>query len=186
MNNKTLRETIHGPLRDSEENLTVSQVVDEVGQWKWDNFSTQIPEYLKQLIGSMYLPFSKLNDKVSWGLSSNGLLTTKNVYQYLQQNNGDPKVVPNTYNWIWALRCTNKIKHVLWICQHKRLPTHRYLNRIGINISPLCHICNESKMITHIFLQCQSVKNLWQQLGISNSVMSILKKDERWLQNLFK
>lgn len=54
----------------------------------------------------------------------------------------------------------NKINYFIWLCQHGWLPTRKYPHSKGINIDKLCHICNKTETIDHIFIKFYVVKNV--------------------------
>ncbi|KAM3266527.1 hypothetical protein P3L10_003521 [Capsicum annuum] len=62
-----------------------------------------------------------------WAYNSNGLFSTKSVYDSLIT----PVSSENEFSWIWKLRTLNKIKRFLWRCSTGKFPTWFYLHFIG-------------------------------------------------------
>lgn len=65
-NNKTLRETIQGPLQKYEETQTVNSILDKKGLWLQDKISTRLSDNLKQSIARICISFTKRADKEVW------------------------------------------------------------------------------------------------------------------------
>jgi len=40
--------------------------------------------------------------------------------------------------------------------------------------SKLCHICNTPEAITHIFLECETVRKMWLDLGVIYAINHII------------
>lgn len=62
----------------------------------------------------------------------------------------------------WKVNCPPKIKTLLCLAQHNRLPTSYNLSKMVIPISPNCPICNHHiEDIIHIFFECPIIYDFW-------------------------
>lgn len=121
-------------------------------------------------------------DTTTWTFTSNGKFTSRSCSNLVNQ--ASPPLAD--FNWIWALRCPNKIKFFLWKYLHNKLPTRAYLNYIGINIDPTCPMCKTStENLEHIFITCPIVNEAWERLRLDkyNSIDSKNTKNH-WLTTL--
>lgn len=74
----------------------------------------------------------------------------------------------NSFQWIWNLQLPQKLKQVIWLMSHHRLPTSSYLHNIHISQNANCPICHfHEEIISHIFFQCHNTQILWHQLSIN-------------------
>lgn len=67
------------------------------------------------------------------------------------------------WNNLWKLNIPSKIKHFTWKALKNSMPNKSNLIQRGINISPLCPICNsQSENIDHCLFLCSPAKELWR------------------------
>ncbi|KAH0639747.1 hypothetical protein KY285_036333 [Solanum tuberosum] len=138
-----LRKRILGPLHKQDLALKVSDVILN-GTWALHNLSIELPFEIHSEINSMHIPQgTKTQDKLTWALSSDKTFTTKSAYNILK--NHKPNTGPNhsnvppipthvAFNWIWQLKCPNKIKELLW---RMKEPTIQHEPREGNRVADL-------------------------------------------------
>jgi len=154
-NGKTIREQIQGPLRKKENNIRVGEVILKNNILNLNEITFELSKDILLQINCTYTSHNK-TDKAVWRPSPHGTLSTTLVYKMLAEQ--DKTITFDGFRWIWPLHYPNKIKYFIWLCQHKRLPTRKYLHSIGIKIDPLCHICNKMETIEHIFVECYNYR----------------------------
>lgn len=111
---------------------------------KWDltNLSIDIPSDVQQnILQTKIRSKGPIQDIPVWTLLSKGVFTTKSCYSLIEPNLGNHL----DFEWIWSLNCPNKIKIFLWQCLNSKLSCRKYMARIGIDIDPLCPICDLKK-----------------------------------------
>ena len=58
-----------------------------------------------------------------------------------------------------------KLVVFLWQCLHKRIPIRKVLTARGINVSPLCPLCNDAtESIIHTLRDCPQAQVFWDSL----------------------
>ena len=86
---------------------------------------------------------------------------------------------PIDSRWIWKLGMLPKIKTFLWRCLHNSIGVMSCLARRGVEVDELCPICHkEPETIIHAIRDCDWVKGVWRQLGVS------ISNQEFWMSNL--
>lgn len=98
MGETSLRQLIHGPLKEEEENLIVSNCMHE-GDCDFSNISFILPACIKRLCYSIPLPNHLLSqeDFIFSNFTSNGNFDFKKALFAIQKL---PPVVEMSWNWI--------------------------------------------------------------------------------------
>lgn len=119
------------------------------------NISFCLPDKLKATIATIHIcQDSPRDDNLIWDLSGNGKFTTGSAYSLIQNfmHSNYTQATNKKFDWVWKLKCHNKIKTIIWLIHHGRLQTAQYLHRIRIGVNKHCNICDHSdEDITHIF-----------------------------------
>ena len=114
-----------------------------------------------QLILATLIPSSPIPDSVCWGLSGTGDFTTKSA-SWAAHDIDPTKTASWEFRWIWNLDIMPKIKVFLWQLCHASLPTRGTLVKRGLQIDPVCPLCNSGiEDLEHLFLQCPVVQDVW-------------------------
>ena len=83
-------------------------------------------------------------DDITWGLTPNGIFSTKSAYKMLValDNNGEagsssPDPQLKFWKGLWSFRVPNKVKHFTWRACNNALPTvvnlqHRHISTIDL------------------------------------------------------
>ncbi|KAH0780378.1 hypothetical protein KY290_006805 [Solanum tuberosum] len=167
----TLRSVIQGSMAYGEENIEVSKIYHQ-GNWDFDKISFELPGNIKTIIKSYLFPQeSTKEDKLVWGLKSNGLFSTSSAYNHIKEETSKHFRKPNEkLKWIWNANAPNRIKTFLWLLYHRRLPTNHSLQQKEINVNPKCHYCDyPRKDSNYIFFYCQKSLNLWNSIQARSS-----------------
>lgn len=155
-NTRNLRNSIEGSLLVSDYLLKIRDIyIDH--QWDFTKLSIDIPSEIKEnILKARVRSNGPTKDVPIWFLSNKWFFTTKSCYNLIEPSLNNQI----EYSWVWTLPCPNKIKYFLWQCLHNKLPCRKYLPRIGINIDPICHICDsrEEEIVTHIFFDYKTTK----------------------------
>ena len=62
---------------------------------------------------------------------------------------------PFSEDWVWKVTAIPKIKFFLWQCSYQSIPVRAILAKRGMNISPLCLVCNAApETIIHALRDC--------------------------------
>ncbi|KAF7815200.1 reverse transcriptase [Senna tora] len=166
----TIRSYLQGPLNRTDLTLSVHDVASDLGVWKWDSLSFEIPQPLKECItATPIFKSSRKNDLLVWRYHISGNFTLKSAY-LLATNLIIAPSVSHSFNWIWHLKCHTKLRYFIWACINNALPTRAILNRRTTHIPPYCPLCNyEPESIDHILRNCFHSKRVWDTNGFSSS-----------------
>lgn len=110
------------------------------------------------------LPFinnPQLKDQSFWLGSPSGNFCSASAYALaLDFPLNNPR-----YQWIWKLPALPKVRFLIWIMVHNRIPTSLSLNLKGIEVSIICPRCKlDVETSIHVFRDCSQIQNLWDNL----------------------
>ncbi|CAN7014873.1 unnamed protein product [Brassica rapa subsp. trilocularis] len=109
-------------------------------------------------------------DSVVWGLSKNGLYTSKSGYALLEiieeintpQVESIPPVEKKLWSSLWKTKTTPKLRHFLWRILSGALAVKERLRSRGIQLNVTCSSCNNgAEDIGHVLFHCPFAKEVW-------------------------
>ncbi|XP_026378266.1 uncharacterized protein LOC113272675 [Papaver somniferum] len=129
------------------------------------------------------IPVDNRDDKFVWNLTSNGKFTVKSLYNNLNSYETDGR----DWNKIWNLQVSPSIKMFVWKLANSILPNSMQVAAILPNINKTCQLCNEhNETMTHMFLECKFVTQVWNHLNFSISyVRGNVIDCHEWMNNWF-
>ncbi|KAG8062309.1 hypothetical protein GUJ93_ZPchr0003g17029 [Zizania palustris] len=80
--------------------------------------------------------------------------------------------IHSTYRWLWACRCSNKLKVFFWLLLKDRLNTRNILRRKKVPLPrqeydcPMCAIPHEETS-QHLFFDCAFSTSCWSKIGLT-------------------
>lgn len=83
----------------------------------------------------------------------------------------------------WAkMLCQNpappKCIFVIWLLLHEKLATCSYLQKVGIQVDPICCFCERSEEnLDHLFFECEYVDRVWRDVA---AWCGIRRQAEKW------
>ena len=108
--------------------LLVSHFISPTKEWDLSKLRQVVDEDILKLILATPIPFNPILDSVCWGLSGNGLFSTKSATWAAH----DLNLVASPswpFHWIWHLDIMPKLKLFLWQLCHASLPTRGTLSK---------------------------------------------------------
>ena len=73
---------------------------------------------------------------------------------------------PYSEEWVWNISAIPKIKCFLWQCSHHSIPVRVILAERGMNITPLCPVCNAApEKIIHALKDCPKAQLFWNSFS---------------------
>ena len=171
-----LRCMIQGPLIQGADQWKVCDVLLDFS-WDWGRIPFDLPTRVKAIIQAIPIPItSRGQDRLAWSGNSRGNFDLRSAYSIATTDVDTPLF---SSRWIWKLDTLPKIKTFLWMCHHNRIGVRSCLVMRGVAIEDLCPICQRvPKSIIHATRDCEWVKGIWMQLGVSAS------NQDFWLSNL--
>lgn len=109
------------------------------------------------------LPVSPLPDKCVWMHSTDGELSAKLAFRFLNPD-------PPTLNWasfIWCACIPPSHSFIFWRLMLSKLPIDEKLQLRGCTLVSMCPLCSRnSESSIHLFLECPFSTSIWLWLGI--------------------
>lgn len=109
-----------------------------------------------------------------WHFSKNGYYQVKSGYRIAQELLTSTSMGMGEWLALWNFSIPNKVKHFLWRLLCKCLPIHSRLHEKELNIvNDSCVLYNQmSETHAHLFLKCESISYIWQQLGVNTGMIT--------------
>ena len=151
----------------------VSALIDhETKRWKAKLIRVVFLPFEADAILNIPLSFNLLEDKLIWIGNRKGDFTMKSAYYIAlglvetdesgECSTGDPRTP--LWKKMWHLKIPAKIRIFAWRTCMNGLPTKLNLCKRGVNISPLCPICDqEVESIAHVLFQCDLALQVWNR-----------------------
>ena len=161
----TLRSQILGPLNKGEESITLKDVVSFFG-WNLQSLSFPLPTSTLLNIKATPISFSnQRKDCVTWIASPNGDFKLKDAYHLA--NGSNTTVKPSAQGaWVWKIPVFPKVKYFLWQCCHFSILVCALLAERGMDISPICPMCNfANETIIHALRDCPKAQDFWNSFS---------------------
>lgn len=103
-------------------------------------------------------------DKWKWVLGKEGRFSVRELRGLI-----DDRTLRETRNrmeTVWCRVVPKKVSIFIWRLRNERIPVREVIDYMGIDIhSVLCPCCDEDiKSITHCFLKCKFIKELWHKI----------------------
>ena len=131
------------------------------GNWCLPAFFINKDATLASKIQTVTLPVDPLSDKLMWKSATDGELSHKIAYAFL---NGTGKRAP-WINLLWNTYIPPSRASITWRLLYNKLPIDENLRKRGCSIVSICCFCmNHSETSQHIFFTCPVTFQLWKWL----------------------
>jgi ribonuclease HI len=167
----------------------VSQLLDPLtGQWDEILLRSIFNQLDVNRILRIPLNVHGFEDFIAWSFSKHGMYTVRSAYhlqwRYQFGSTGrlltSPGVSATNPVWktVWKLKLPSKIKIFIWRSLHGILPVKSTLVNRHIGTSGQCPICSSGpEDIAHLLFRCPKAKEVWESLGLANSVDDAILAD---------
>ena len=134
--------------------------------WNLGGLSFTLLDHLSQKIKATPFPLAAASvDYIAWASSPNGKFNLKEAYKLACMANDCPRDIPFATFWVWKANTFPIVRCFLWQCLHRSIPVREVLTARGINVSPLCPLCNNvAESIIHTLRDCPQAQVFWDSL----------------------
>jgi len=74
-----------------------------------------------------------------------------------------------SWNWVWNIGASKKIKFVIWLICHHSIPTQELLFHWNMIHNDICPRCNsDQETILHCLRDCRFTHSIWMKLGCND------------------
>jgi hypothetical protein len=142
-----------------------SQVLEMIENFSWvipSNIVERDPTLVAKIVSTV-IPRQQYDDRLVWKKSKDGVLTSKQAYEFLFPPSADP----SWYIQLWRPFIPPSCSFVVWRYLHYKMPTDENLRKRGCVTVSICVLCmSDYESTTHLFLTCPFAAALWNWLGI--------------------
>lgn len=139
--------------------------------------STYHTEWCTLLTQFQNFQLGTINDHIVWRWSSTGRFSVHSLYTWLIFGG-----IPNsTFTKIWKAHIPLKIRIFLWLAKQNRILTRDNLSKRGWQGDQSCIFCHEQETVSHLFLTCSMVSQIWHWIArYNNFVFTCVSLDDLW------
>ncbi|XP_019150780.1 PREDICTED: uncharacterized protein LOC109147628 [Ipomoea nil] len=165
-----LAETIPLPATGNCSNLKVRDVMLNNCAWNIDALESLVPVNIIHQIRAIPIPVTSQIDRPFWPLSNSGIVTVSSAFSFIS-GTGDSSL---DYEWIWRLRCKERVKFFIWKILHNGLLVNAERAKRGLTSDASCPRCGlEEESLDHLLRRCRLTNDCWNSssppvLAISN------------------
>ncbi|CAL1404640.1 unnamed protein product [Linum trigynum] len=189
-----LKDYITNNGHDIQRDLSVAEMVDSSGEWKWQTISNHLPDPMLCLLAGTDAPVHEAGeDTTIWSLENDGQFRLGSAYRaavdWLQEDTEKEVDVNNQPKWmnVWKWPGPNRIRHFLWLSLHDRLLTNCERKRRKLCDSDVCEICkSEPETAEHVIRTCPMARQVWDSLGIIETSLTHGLNFAGWLATNLK
>ena len=166
LNKGTLRSCISGLLNKGDDEVRLRDISSFLC-WNWEGISFSFPKEILMEIKATLIPYSMLReDRLSWSISPKREFHLKDTYRIANAKESKLELQPFSGVWVWKIPSLPRIKRFLWQCCHQSIPVRALLAERGMNISPICPMCNAApETISHAFRNCLKAQSFWNSFS---------------------
>ena len=148
--------------------LKVATLIDqEKREWRNDMIDEIFKEVDAGAIKRIRLNRDRIQDKLIWRQTTNGIFTVRSAYQMVMRVLGKEVHLLNQrnqwWNTIWYAKIMPKIKYFVWYLINGFIPVGSELKKKGIQMNYDCPVCGEQeKSMFHAFFACELSCTVWR------------------------
>ncbi|KAJ9556786.1 hypothetical protein OSB04_011400 [Centaurea solstitialis] len=116
-------------------------------------------------------------DRIIWHWTSNGVYSVKSSYRIIMERlvQNHHFFIDDDWHRIWNADVPYKARYFVWRALRGVLPTRLSLHSRGVQISPLCPLCERNlENSWHTFVGCPTTTPVWIETGIWTDINSLL------------
>ncbi|CAH9124076.1 unnamed protein product [Cuscuta epithymum] len=174
---------VKSPRPPGVQDMNVTALVTEDGNaWNVARVKELFNEEEAKVILSIPRSNRRVRDGISWVGEPRGEFSVRSCYRFLVGETSSQEWVGWTKMWNFHL--PPKIKIFFWQFMNGFLPTNDKLRKRGVEVDPVCKVCEqEEEPRIHFFRYCTVAQLVWQHMGLLFAGQQI--PDSQWVQNIF-
>ncbi|GLT80127.1 hypothetical protein SLA2020_515820 [Shorea laevis] len=147
-------------------NLSVSHFITEDKRWNLSLLVSLLPQHILNSIAAIPIPImNQLGDERFWHASKNGDFTVSSAFSIIQSQRIAHSQTTTQWDWIWKLKCSERIKMFVWLLQQDRVLTNSVRFDRHFASSPMCPRCGQAvETPIHLLRDCYFSKLVWEVL----------------------
>ncbi|KAJ9554109.1 hypothetical protein OSB04_018154 [Centaurea solstitialis] len=182
--------TVESPLVLEHANMTVGDLVNPLSQeWNRELLARLFSSRDCNRILNLSPPNESHPDKIIWHWTEDGIYSVKSCYRLITE-----KIAPLSHlfisgDWkrIWKANIPNKVKFFIWRAIREVIPTRNALQSRGIQVPPLCPLCNRNvENNWHALVDCPQVRSIWNETGLSSEIDARTLEANSFSELIFK
>lgn len=164
------------PITENQVGLLLEEWIDpEARSWNEAAVREAVSEVEARQILQVPIPLIQRPDALRWPFERQGRVTARSAYHFIRQQRGggedhmlrlqDGQLhQQNVWEAIWSSKLPPKIKVFAWKLCSRALAVGEELARRGMQVSLMCHRCNQLETLEHMLWECPWVKRVWELL----------------------
>lgn len=151
-----------GPPTLENQNLRVSDLMlQDSHDWNLDAIRLHLPQYEDHI--RMLVPSSlNMHDELVWLASKTGTYSSKSGYAITKVNTEPLDQIFSWKAWIWNIKTSPKLKHLLWKIKNRAIPVGLNLEARGLTGNFVCKRCGQPESELHLFMHCPFASKVWE------------------------
>lgn len=139
----------------------VSDFIMADPSWDIIKLQTFLPDNIVQQIrATPFISEGEGYDRLGWPGNMSGTFSVHSAYLVLtgeQDSTAD-------HEWIWRMKCAEKIKVFVWLTIKEKLLTNAERQRRNMTADAACPVCEEDdETISHLFRECKQAREVWRR-----------------------
>ncbi|WCJ31853.1 Polynucleotidyl transferase ribonuclease H-like superfamily protein [Euphorbia peplus] len=153
-----------GPISEGTLHLSVADMVDDIGRWRWHLFHHLLPDMCNlSIVAYLVCHTSGDSDQCFWMGTSSGIFSVKSAYELIADEVNS--TTHRIWDFIWKWPGPNRIRCFLWLIAKGRILTNQERKRRHLTDEDICCRCNlHPESIIHVLRDCPIARSLWIQV----------------------
>ncbi|KAK8588204.1 hypothetical protein V6N12_022660 [Hibiscus sabdariffa] len=144
--------------------VSVSDMVDERGDWDWGRLRGVLPEEVLDRIAAYPTPKAQYGSDVpGWRWDDKQIFSVRSAYAFLKRDDGNHR--HRHWRRIWSLKVPQRVHVFMWLTVHGKHMSNAERVRRHLATSAECPICHDGEEdLDHILRSCPTACELWRRI----------------------
>ena len=141
------------------------------GEWKWNEFSFELPSNVKEKISATPFQLFGNKDTLIWKVTKHGEFSSATTYTLARPEEDQETAFLGKR--VQELDTLPRISYFLWLCHLDSVPVREVIAARGVNCDIKCPLCrNSNESILHLLRECPFALDFWRKLGVLATLVS--------------